>query len=93
MKRLIFILLSLPLTAALAWWDGVEPSTGTKVEIISKRNKIRKNGVIEIFDHGNNAYHEVEIYRISSHDRDVKFEVYDIDTGQDRTFIMESLSK
>ena len=65
MKKLIFILLSLPLTAALAWWDGVEPSTGTKVEI----------------------------YRISSHDRDVKFEVYDIDTGQDRTFIMESLSK
>ena len=93
MKKLIFILLSLPLTAALAWWDGVEPSTGTKVEIISKRNKIRKTGVIEIFDHGNNAYHEVEIYRISSHDRDVKFEVYDIDTGQDRTFIMESLSK
>ena len=60
MKKLLFILLSLPLTTALAWWDGVEPSTGTKVEIISKRNKIRKNGVIEIFDHGNNAYHEVE---------------------------------
>lgn len=90
-KALLIAALSLPL-AALAW-DGIEPSTGTKIRIASKRNKIKKGNTIEIFDYGKNEYHDVEIDRISSAGRDVRFEVYDKDTGEERVFTMESLSK
>lgn len=90
-KALLIAALFLPL-AALAW-DGIEPATGTRISITSKRNKIKKGNTIEIFDYGKNEYHDVEIDRISSADRDVRFEVYDKDTGEERVFIMESLSK
>ena len=90
-KALLTAALLLPL-AALAW-DGTEPATGTKISITSKRNKIKKGNTIEIFDYGKNEYHDVEIDRISSAGRDVRFEVYDKDTGEERVFIMESLSK
>ncbi len=92
MKKLILLASLLPLTATCAW-DGIELSTGTKIEITSKLHKVKKGNTVEIFDHGKNEYHEIEIDRISSHDRDVKFEVYDKDTGEERVFIMEGARK
>lgn len=92
MKKLILITILFPMTAALAW-DGIEPSSGTKIEITSRLSKVKKGNTIEIFDHGKNEYHEIEIDRISSHGRDVKFEVYDKDTGEERVFIMEGARK
>lgn len=93
MKKILLIIatLFLPLTALA--WNGIEPATGTRIDITSKRNKIKKGNTIEIFDYGKNEYHDVEIDRISSSGRDVKFEVYDKDIGEERVFIMESLSK
>lgn len=92
MKKLILITTLFLMTAALAW-DGIEPSSGTKIEITSRLSKVKKGNTVEIFDHGKNEYHEIEIDRISSHGRDVKFEVYDKDTGEERVFIMEGVRK
>ncbi len=92
MKKLFVTLLLLPVTAAFAW-DGVEEKTGAKIEITSKLIKVKKGNTVEIFDHGKDEYHEVEIDRISSHGPDVKFEVYDKDTGEERVFIMEGARK
>lgn len=92
MKKLFLTLLLLPVTAALAW-DGVEEKTGTRIEITSKLIKVKKGNTVEIFDHGKDEYHEVEIDRISSYGKDVKFEVYDKDTGEERVFIMEGQRK
>ena len=66
MKKLILITALFPMTAALAW-DGIEPSSGTKIEITSRLSKVKKGNTVEIFDHGKNEYHEIEIDRISSH--------------------------
>ena len=66
MKKLILITILFPMTAALAW-DGIEPSSGTKIEITSRLSKVKKGNTVEIFDHGKNEYHEIEIDRISSH--------------------------
>lgn len=90
-KRFLFAIL-LPLTTAFAW-DGIEPSTGTQIEITSRLNKVKKGNTVEIFDHGKNEYHDIEIDRISSYGRDVRFDVYDKDTGEERVFIMEGARK
>lgn len=92
MKKLLPLFLLVPFMTAHAW-DGIEPATGTKIDITSKRYKIRKGNTVEIFDHGKDEYHEVEIDRISSQGNDVKFEVYDKDTGEERVFIMEGNRK
>lgn len=88
MKKRFALLLLFPLTAAFAW-DGVEEKTGTPIEITSRLIKVKKGHTVEIFDHGKDEYHEVEIDRISSQGKDVKIEVYDKDTGKERVFIME----
>ena len=51
MKKLILITILFPMTAALAW-DGIEPSSGTKIEITSRLSKVKKGNTVEIFDHG-----------------------------------------
>jgi len=79
--------ISAPASDAFAW-DGTDNETGTNIEI-EKGNLVREGRDIEIFDHEDGSYRDVEVQSIRRSGSSVELEVYDNGTGQFRTFEME----
>lgn len=89
---------SIPLTACLLVvllaipadgrdWGGFDHDAGCAIEILG-RSAVLPDQDAEIFDHGSGAYHDVQIVSIKRKSR-IEIEVYDYDTEEYRTFVME----
>lgn len=90
MKKLLPLLFLLVSQAALAGWSGVDEATNIDITMSTSRpEKFKRGETVEIFDYADRNYHEVEIEHIRSHGENVKYEVYDKDTYQERVFIMK----
>ena len=68
-------------------WSGYDYDAGCAIEILGT-GAIIPDQDAEIFDYGNGAYHDVQIVSIKRNGR-VEIEVYDYDTEDYRTFVME----
>ena len=69
-------------------WDGTD-SKGTPVEI-EKGNLVRDGETIEYFDYGEGKYKTGTVQDISRYGSSVEVEVQDENTGETRTFDMDS---
>lgn len=83
----VALAISAPASNVLAW-DGTDNETGANIEI-EKNNLVREGRDIEIFDHADGSYRDVEVQSIRRSGSSVELEVYDNGTAQYRTFEME----
>lgn len=79
------LFLSIP-CYALAW-EGYDYDKNSYVEI-NKGNLVREGSEIEIYDYGSNSYKNVEVQDVRSYGRSTTLEVYDSETGENRTLEM-----
>jgi hypothetical protein len=68
-------------------WDGRDSDSGTEITI-ERGNLVRSGNTIEIYEDGD--YKEVDVQSIDSYGGTTEIEVYDYDSGEYRTFEMES---
>jgi hypothetical protein len=69
-------------------WDGYDYDSGASVEI-GKGNLVRKGRDIEIYDHKDGKYKDVEVESIRDRGNRIDVEVYDYSSGEHRTLEME----
>ena len=70
-------------------WDGYDYDNNAYIEI-GPDNLVRSGNDIEIYDHADGEYKNVEIQDIYTFGGTVTIEAYDYDSGENRTFEMES---
>jgi hypothetical protein len=87
MKTLAIIFLSLMLTPALAW-NGQDTKLGTNV-MISSRSSAEPGNEIVYYDYSKEEYRTAEITSVFPYGKSVQIELFDVDTGANRTFEME----
>jgi len=88
MRAYIALALLLISPCALSW-DGYDYEKGAFVEI-QKGNKVRAGEEIQVYDYDKGEFIEVEVQSIRRTGRSVTVEVIDNETGDDRTFEMDS---
>lgn len=81
-----FVLLLLP-TLAIAW-DGQDTEQGTNIKL-SDRSIATPGKEIVYYDYTKEEYRAAEITSVYGFGKTVQIELYDIDTGANRTFEME----
>lgn len=87
MKVLSIILLALLATPALAW-DGQDAEQGTSI-MLSNRDMAAPGKEIIYYDYSKEEYRTAEVTSVYGFGKSVQIELYDVDTGLNRTFEME----
>lgn len=85
-KRLL-ILVMLFATPCMAW-EGYDYENDSYIEI-EKGNLVRSGMTIEIYDHGDGQYKDVDVESITRIPGAVEIEVFDPETGENRIFEMD----
>jgi hypothetical protein len=87
MKALSIIILSLLVTPAIAW-DGQDSEAGTNI-MLSSRSMAAPGKEIIYYDYNKEEYRTAEVTSVYGFGKTVQIELYDIDTGTNRTFDMD----
>ena len=87
MKTMSVIILSLLVTPTFAW-DGQEADLGTNI-MISSRDQATPGNEIIYYDYNKEEYRTAEVTSVFGFNQTIQVEVYDVDSGQNRTFEME----
>ena len=87
MKVLSVIILSLLVTPAVAW-DGQDSEAGTNI-MLSSRSMATPGKEIIYYDYSKEEYRTAEVTSVYGFGNSVQIELYDVDTGANRTFEME----
>jgi len=87
MKALSIFLLVFLVTPALAW-NGQDTELGTEIMLSSRSMAIPGKEII-YYDYSKEEYRTAEITSVYGYGKSVQIELYDIDTGINRTFEME----
>ena len=87
MKALSILVLSLLVTPAIAW-DGQDVDLGTNI-MISSRSLATPGKEIIYYDYSKEEYRTAEVTSVFGYGESVQIELYDIDSGTNRTFEME----
>ncbi len=87
MKLLSIFLLAFLVSPALAW-NGQDADEGTNI-MISSRTAATPGKEIIYYDYGKEEYRTAEVTSVYGFGKTVQIELYDIDTGINRTFEME----
>jgi len=87
MKALFLIILPLLVTPALAW-EGQDAEKGTNI-MISSRSSAEPGNEIVYYDYNKEEYRTAEVTSVFGFGKSIQIELYDIDTGKNRTFEME----
>lgn len=87
MKLIPVIILSLFVTPVLAW-DGQDADLGTAV-MISNRDNAQPGSEIIYYDYNKEEYRTAEVTSVFGFNKTIQVQIYDIDTGKNRTFDME----
>lgn len=69
-------------------WDGFDSDSGSSVEI-EQGNLVRSGQTIEYFDHSTGDYSTGEVIDVTRYGNSVEVEVYDLNSGENRTFDMD----
>lgn len=88
MRSSVALVLLLLSQYALAW-DGYDYEKGAFVEI-QKGNTVRAGRDIEVYDYDKGEFIDVEVQSVRRVGRSVTVEVIENDTGEERTFEMDS---
>ena len=86
MRAFIFIVLLLP-TLVFAW-EGQDTEQGTNI-MLSSRDMATPGKEIIYYDYSKEEYRTAEVTSVYGFGQSVQIELYDIDTGDNRTFEME----
>lgn len=89
MKKLFTLIFVLLAPTPSYSWDGYDHDSGNYIEI-EEDNLVRSGNDIEIYDYEDNSYKDVEVQDIQEYGNSVELEVYDYDTGEYRTFEMDT---
>lgn len=87
MKVIAFFLLAFLMTPALAW-NGQDAEQGTNI-MLSSRTMATPGQEIVYYDYSKEEYRTAEVTSVYGFGKSVQIELYDIDTGINRTFEME----
>ena len=87
MKALMLIFLPFMATSVFAW-DGQDAEQGTNI-MISKRSSATPGKEISYYDYSREEYRTAEVTSVYGFGNSIQIELYDIDTGTNRTFEME----
>ena len=87
MKALLIIVLSLLVTPAIAW-DGQDVDLGTNI-MISSRSLATPGKEIIYYDYSKEEYRTAEVTSVFGYGKSVQIELFDVDSGTNRTFEME----
>ena len=69
-------------------WDGFDSDSGSSVEI-EQGNLVRSGQTMEYFDHSTGDYSTGEVIDVTRYGNSVEVEVYDLNSGENRTFDMD----
>jgi len=87
MKAISFFLLAFLITPALAW-NGQDADQGTSI-MLSSRTMATPGQEIVYYDYSKEEYRTAEVTSVYGFGKSVQIELYDIDTGINRTFEMD----
>lgn len=87
MKVIAFFLLAFLMTPALAW-NGQDAEQGTNI-MLSSRTMATPGQEVIYYDYSKEEYRTAEVTSVYGFGKSVQIELYDIDTGINRTFEME----
>ncbi len=87
MKVISILLLAILVTPALAW-NGQDAEQGTNI-MLSSRTMATPGQEIIYYDYSKEEYRAAEVTSVYGFGKSVQIELYDIDTGINRTFEME----
>jgi hypothetical protein len=87
MKVLYILIASLMVTPALAW-NGQDTDLGTSI-MISSRDVATPGQEIVYYDYSKEEYRTGEVTSVYGFGKSVQIELYDFDSGANRTFEME----
>jgi len=87
MKVIAFFLLAFLMTPALAW-NGQDAEQGTNI-MLSSRTMATPGQEVVYYDYSKEEYRTAEVTSVYGFGKSVQIELYDIDTGINRTFEME----
>ncbi len=87
MKIISILLLAFLVSPALAW-NGHDAEQGTNVMLSSRDNATPGKEII-YYDYSKEEYVTAEVTSVYGFGKAVQIELYDIDTGVNRTFEME----
>lgn len=87
MKTLSILFLAMVMSPALAW-EGQDTKLGTSV-MISSRSAAEPGKEIVYYDYSKEEYRTAEVTSVFAFGKSVQIELFDIDTGANRTFEME----
>ncbi len=87
MKVLAIFLLAFLVTPVLAW-TGQDTEQGTNI-MLSSRSMATPGKEIIYYDFSKEEYRTAEVTSVYGYGKSVQIELYDIDTGINRTFEME----
>ena len=87
MKILTILVLSLMMAPAIAW-EGQDTKLGTNV-MISSRSAAEPGKEIVYYDYSKEEYRTAEVTSVFAFGKSVQIELFDVDTGANRTFEME----
>lgn len=87
MKALSILFLAMLMSPALAW-EGQDTELGTNV-MISSRDAAEPGSEIVYYDYGKEEYRTAEVTSVFAFGESVQIELFDVDTGANRTFEME----
>jgi len=87
MKVLSIIILAFLVTPVLAW-TGQDTEQGTSI-MLSSRDMATPGKEIIYYDYSKEEYRTAEVTSVYGYGKSVQIELYDIDTGINRTFEME----
>lgn len=83
-----FAIAMLMVPGAAKSWDGQDQDTGESVTI-DAGELVRSGNSIDIYDSSDGSYHNVDVNDITRTGGGVELDIYDNDTGEDRTLEMD----
>lgn len=86
--RVFSFLILLLLPALVFAWDGQDTEQGTNI-MLSSRSLATPGKEITYYDYSKEEYRTAEVTSVYGFGKSVQIELYDIDTGANRTFEME----
>jgi Family of unknown function (DUF5334) len=87
MKIFAILLLAFLASPALAW-NGQDTEKGTNI-MLSNRDMATPGKEIIYYDYSKEEYRTAEVTSVYGFGKSVQIELYDVDTGLNRTFEME----
>lgn len=87
MKTFFILFLAMVMSPALAW-EGQDTKLGTNV-MISSRSAAEPGSEIVYYDYSKEEYRTAEVTSVFAFGESVQIELFDVDTGANRTFEME----